>query len=57
MFAEEDVSGEDAPLEKLEHVARVLCTVPSGMSIEVCNLAMRVAQLTLLTKHRSTAGS
>ncbi|RPD67330.1 hypothetical protein L226DRAFT_608532, partial [Lentinus tigrinus ALCF2SS1-7] len=34
VFAEEDVSGEDASLEKLEHVARVLCTVPSGMKAE-----------------------
>ncbi|KAI0698516.1 hypothetical protein C8T65DRAFT_660439 [Cerioporus squamosus] len=34
VFAEEDVSGEDASLEKLEHVARVLSTVPSGMKAE-----------------------
>lgn len=35
VFAEEDVSGDNAPLEKLEHVARVLETVPSGLIAEV----------------------
>ncbi|KAL6299670.1 hypothetical protein BKA93DRAFT_904210 [Sparassis latifolia] len=30
VFGEEDVSGDDAPLEKLEHVGRLLCTVPTG---------------------------
>ncbi|KAM5540366.1 hypothetical protein V8D89_005824, partial [Ganoderma adspersum] len=34
VFAKEDVSGDDAPLEKLEHVARVLNTVPAGMTAE-----------------------
>ncbi|KAH9938290.1 uncharacterized protein B0H18DRAFT_1081018 [Fomitopsis serialis] len=34
MFGEEDVSGEDAPLEKLEHVARLLDTVPASMKPE-----------------------
>ncbi|PIL37009.1 hypothetical protein GSI_00701 [Ganoderma sinense ZZ0214-1] len=34
VFAEEDVSGDDAPLEKLEHVARVLNTIPAGMAAE-----------------------
>ena len=35
VFAEEDVAGDDAPLQKLEHVARVLNTVPAGMKAEV----------------------
>ncbi|KZT72491.1 hypothetical protein DAEQUDRAFT_722639 [Daedalea quercina L-15889] len=34
IFGEEDVSGEDAPLEKLEHVARLLGTVPASMTAE-----------------------
>ncbi|TFY56567.1 hypothetical protein EVJ58_g7560 [Rhodofomes roseus] len=34
MFGEEDISGEDAPLEKLEHVARLLGTVPASMKAE-----------------------
>ncbi|OCH90959.1 hypothetical protein OBBRIDRAFT_558927 [Obba rivulosa] len=34
MFAEEDFSGGDAPLEKLEQIARLLCAVPSGMTPE-----------------------
>ncbi|KAI1789539.1 hypothetical protein LXA43DRAFT_1075305 [Ganoderma leucocontextum] len=34
VFAEEDVSGDDAPLEKLDHVARVLNAVPAGMTAE-----------------------
>lgn len=35
VFGEEDISGEDAPLEKLEHVARLLGTVPASMKPEV----------------------
>ncbi|TBU43355.1 hypothetical protein BD309DRAFT_960924 [Dichomitus squalens] len=34
VFAEEDVAGDDAPLQKLEHVARVFNTVPVGMKDE-----------------------
>ncbi|EMD40865.1 hypothetical protein CERSUDRAFT_91616 [Gelatoporia subvermispora B] len=34
MFADEDASGDDAPLEKLEEVARLLNAVPSGMKHE-----------------------
>ncbi|KAI0723142.1 hypothetical protein C8Q76DRAFT_767130 [Earliella scabrosa] len=34
IFGEEEVSGEDASLEKLEHVARILCTVPAGMKAQ-----------------------
>ena len=35
MFAEEDVSGEDASLDKLEHVARLLNSIPPAMTTEV----------------------
>ncbi|PCH41522.1 hypothetical protein WOLCODRAFT_163168 [Wolfiporia cocos MD-104 SS10] len=31
MFGEEDMSGDDAPLEKLEHIGRLLNTVPASM--------------------------
>ncbi|OSX60155.1 hypothetical protein POSPLADRAFT_1066562 [Postia placenta MAD-698-R-SB12] len=34
VFGEEDMSGEDAPLEKLEHVGRLLTTVPASMKPE-----------------------
>ncbi|KZT12600.1 uncharacterized protein LAESUDRAFT_638789 [Laetiporus sulphureus 93-53] len=34
MFGEEDISGEDAPLEKLEHVGRLLATSPASMKPE-----------------------
>ncbi|KAF8627184.1 hypothetical protein AX15_004502 [Amanita polypyramis BW_CC] len=30
VFGEEEVTGEEAPLEKLEHISRVLTTVPYG---------------------------
>lgn len=35
LFSEEDISGDDAPLEKLEHVARLLKAHPSGISEQV----------------------
>ena len=36
VFAEEDLSTGDVSLDKLEHVARLLSTIPSGMKAEVC---------------------
>ncbi len=35
VFAEEDMSGDDASLDKLEQVARLLSTVPTGMKVDV----------------------
>ena len=35
LFAEEDVSGDDAPLEKLDNVARLLRFVPVGVDENV----------------------
>ena len=35
LFSEEDVSGDDAPLEKLENVAKLLKAAPSGMDQQV----------------------
>ncbi|KAI0751606.1 hypothetical protein C8Q80DRAFT_1218295 [Daedaleopsis nitida] len=41
VFAEEDVSGEDASLDKLEHVARLLTSVPPAMKAEdYCKLTV-----------------
>ncbi|KAH9951727.1 hypothetical protein B0H21DRAFT_842799 [Amylocystis lapponica] len=34
VFGEEDVSGDDAPLEKLEHVGRLLSALPANMKPE-----------------------
>ena len=38
VFGEEDVSNDDAPLEKLEHVAQLLGTLPANMRPEVSYL-------------------
>ena len=54
VFAEEDVSGDDAPLEKLEHVARVLNTVPAGMTAEASSYAR--CQTTNLYRHNMALG-
>lgn len=44
VFAEEEVSEEDASLEKLENVSHVLTTVPSGVKTEVCHKRRVVTQ-------------
>ena len=36
LFSEEDITGDDAPLEKLEHVTRLLKSRPVGVLDEVC---------------------
>lgn len=36
LFSEEDISGDAAPLEKLEHVAKLLHTTPVGLDEQVC---------------------
>lgn len=38
LFSEEDISGDPAPFEKLEHVAKLLQAVPAGMDDTVCIL-------------------
>ena len=38
LFAEEDVSGDDAPLEKLDNVAKLLKSLPTGMDENVSKL-------------------
>ena len=38
VFVQEDISEENAPLEKLDYVAKLLGTAPSGMKAEVCTL-------------------
>ena len=35
LFAEEDMAGDDAPLEKLESVANLLKSAPLGMDANV----------------------
>ena len=36
LFSEEDATGDDAPLEKLENVAKLLKSLPVGMMDTVC---------------------
>jgi len=36
VFGEEEVTGDEASLEKLEHISRVLTTVPPGTHPQVC---------------------
>lgn len=35
VFGDEEASGEDVALDKLEHVSRLLSTVPTGMKTQV----------------------
>lgn len=36
LFAEEDMAGDDAPLEKLDNVSKLLKSLPTGMDETVC---------------------
>ena len=45
VFGEEEVTGDEAPLEKLEHISRVLTTVPPGTHPQVCCIGSFVAFL------------
>jgi hypothetical protein len=40
LFAGEGVSGEDAPLEKLDNVAKLLKSLPIGMDENVSSMSM-----------------
>jgi hypothetical protein len=42
MFGDEDHSGENAPLEKLEHIYRLLQALPTGMTPEVLPLNLQL---------------
>ena len=49
LFAEEDMAGDDAPLEKLESVSNLLKSPPVGIDPDVC-LFMRLTNwLVVLT--------
>ena len=38
VFGEEEMTGDDASLEKLEHISRVLTTVPPATHPQVCSI-------------------
>jgi hypothetical protein len=46
VFGKEEMTGDDAPLEKLEHISRVLTTVPPGTHPQVCSIVSFVSFLT-----------
>lgn len=54
LFSEEDISGDDAPLEKLEQIARLLKATPSGIPEQVCIVAPSYAKYWLIDLHRRT---
>lgn len=45
VFGEEEAIGDEAPLEKLEHISRVLTTVPPGTQPQVCYIVFFVSIL------------
>ncbi len=45
VFGEEEITGDEAPLEKLEHISRVLTTVPPGTQPRVCCIVSFVSIL------------
>ncbi|KAI0353496.1 hypothetical protein OH77DRAFT_1591208 [Trametes cingulata] len=49
VFGEEDVSGEEVALDKLEHVSRLLNAVPAGMKVQEYLDIMVPRMLTLLS--------
>lgn len=54
LFSEEDISGDDAPLEKLEQIARLLKAAPSGIPVQVRIVAPSYAKHRLIDLHRRT---